>query len=66
MEINKLDETVSNVTPLQLNGTCCVYNCLRDVCGGEYKGCGVSGWLDGDGDVSIDTGCTDPRFQSPC
>lgn len=70
MATNKLNENEScannRTVPIQLKGGCCVYNCLRDVCGGEYKGCSVGGWINGDGDTTNCTDCSSSRFKPPC
>lgn len=43
-----------------------VVNCLWEVSGGVYTGCGVGGWINNDGDTSSISNCLDSRFDSPC
>ena len=65
MTTNNLKQNNSGSSPVQLQGGCCS-NCLFEVCGGAYKGCGVGGWLNGDGDTTACSDCSDSRFQTPC
>jgi hypothetical protein len=65
MTTNNLKENDIDTTPIQLQEGC-TGNCLWEVCGGAYTGCGVGGWMNGDGDASISSDCSNARFQAPC
>jgi len=61
-----MESSTNNNVVSQINGACCVINCLQDICGGEYKGCGVGGWISGDGDLNPDIDCSASRFKAEC
>lgn len=63
---SNMKSNINNNQVSHIDGTCCVINCLQDVCGGAYQGCGVGGWIVGDGDLTPDTDCSDSRFKSEC
>lgn len=65
MTTNKLNENDSGSISEQLENGCT--RCRPwEISGGEYKGCGVGGWMNADGDTTHSSDCSDSRFQPPC
>ncbi len=71
MSDNNIDQKLNNNIDQKLNNNIlldnnCIYSCLWEISGGEYKGCNVGGWIATDSDTSSCNDCSSSRFQPLC